>query len=390
MNLYIIPAWYPQDANDITACFFREQAHALADRGHNVTVIHITPVSCTQALNGLWRQRREWQDGNVRTIFFKEIIPIPAKLSKIQDWYISRIFTRIIGTQIKEDVQHGMQSPDIIHAHVSHSCGYYCLMASKKLKLPLVVTEHYSGLLLGTASKEDYERVRLTILGAKAFIFVGSNFQRGVCNRLNIQKKTHVVPNMIDPSLFPEIKKYEKRKFTFLTACHLTANKRVDWVIRAFHDAFPMNEDKRLVIAGDGEELQTLKKLVDDLEEQNRIHFHGRYSRQELPELFGQADAFVLMSKIETFGIVYVEAMMYGLPCIGTAGQGAEDIINDSNGIKVQDDNSNALVDAMQKIYMKQNNYDNVLIKQNCESKFSANAVCQNIEHIYTNIKNDM
>lgn len=30
MKIYIIPAWYPQDENDITACFFREQAHALA------------------------------------------------------------------------------------------------------------------------------------------------------------------------------------------------------------------------------------------------------------------------------------------------------------------------------------------------------------------------
>lgn len=83
MNLYIIPAWYPQNDDDVTAIFFREQAHALAERGHNVTVIHIEPVSVTQCLSKKWHSERVWQDGNVRTIFHKVIIPIPAKLGKV-------------------------------------------------------------------------------------------------------------------------------------------------------------------------------------------------------------------------------------------------------------------------------------------------------------------
>ena len=50
MNIYIIPAWYPQNQGDITASFFREQAHALSQRGHNVTVIHIEPLSVFETL----------------------------------------------------------------------------------------------------------------------------------------------------------------------------------------------------------------------------------------------------------------------------------------------------------------------------------------------------
>ena len=390
MNIYIVPAWYPQDEHDISACFFREQAHALADRGHHVTVIHITPVSCTQAMRVPWHQRQEWQDGNVRTIFFREIIPLPAKLSHIQDWYISWTFKRIIGNQIKKDISKGLQPPDLIHAHVSHSCAYYCLMASRNLKLPLVVTEHYSGLLLGTASKEDYERVKKTILGADAFIFVGSNFQKNICDKMNIKRKTYIIPNMIDTSRFPELCRKKKEEFTFLTACHLTQNKHVDMVIRAFHNAFSMDETKRLLIAGDGEELTALQQLVNELEEESRIHFHGRYSREEMPELFAQADAFVLTSKVETFGIVYLEAMMCGLPCIGTAGQGADDIIDESNGLKVPYGDLERLAEAMKMILEKQEHYNRQSIRENCSSQFSARTICGSLESIYAKIKNDI
>jgi glycosyltransferase involved in cell wall biosynthesis len=153
MKLFIIPAWYPQNKDDITASFFREQAHALADNGHDVTVIHIEPVSFSKLLRQPKHDIRLWQDGNVRTIFHKVIVPIPGKFADAQDKYISKLFYKIIQDQIEKDKAEGLSGPDILHAHVSHSCAYYCLYAKEKLNIPLVVTEHYSGLLLGTANE---------------------------------------------------------------------------------------------------------------------------------------------------------------------------------------------------------------------------------------------
>ena len=386
MNLYIIPAWYPQDENDITACFFREQAHALAERGHDVTVIHITPVSFTRAFRQPWRMSREWQDGKVRTIFHEAVIPIPAKLGRVQDRYISHIFTKIIRQQIQDDIKHGLQRPDVIHAHVSHSCAYYCLDAAQALKIPLVVTEHYSGLLLGTASAADYERVRQTILKSDAFIFVGSNFQRTICAKLGIDKKTYVIPNMIDTSLFDSTVVAPKQRdgaFTFLTACRLDANKSVDLVIKAFHEAFPRDANVKLEIAGDGVARPALEALVRDLNEQGRVHFIGAYSRTELPTIFSPADAFVLTSRIETFGIVHIEALMCGLPCIGTAGQGAEDIIDDSNGIKVEYGDEQALVNAMSLMASHPEKYNKATFRDNCIKSFSSKTITSDLGSLY-------
>jgi len=384
MNIYIIPAWYPQNDEDITACFFREQAHALADCGHQVTVIHITPLSCTYALRGRWHQTRFWQDGNVRTFFHQLVIPIPGKFTSLQDWYISKCYKQIIQAQILVDRRQGLNVPDLIHAHVSHSCAYYCLDAARRLNLPLVVTEHYSGLLLGTVSSADYNRVKKTILESNAFVFVGSNFQKTICQKLGIAKETFVIPNMVDTTPFLNLPEHTSHDtFTFLTACHLKANKSIDLIIQAFHSAFANNPKMRLLICGDGEERASLEHLVVDLKEQERIRFHGKYSRAEVPQLFSQTDVFVLTSKIETFGIVYVEAMMCGLPCIGTVGQGAEDIIDDSNGIKVPYGDIEVLKTAMRQMAEHPRNYDSEEIRQKCISRFSAGNVCSSIEKIY-------
>lgn len=51
------------------------------------------------------------------------------------------------------------------------------------------------------------------------------------------------------------------------------------------------------------------------------------WNRQKIADLYLSADIFVLPSRLETWGDVLVEAMSYGLPCIGVAGQAMEEII---------------------------------------------------------------
>lgn len=387
MKIYIMPAWYPQNENDITASFFREQAHALAERGHEITVIHIEPVSVTFIGKKPLHQRRVWQDDAVRTIFHKVIIPFPAKLGDIQDRYISEVFCDIIGKQIAEDEEQGEKRPDILHAHVSHSCAFYCLLAAKRLSVPLVVTEHYSGLLLGTATPREYQRVKETIEGADAFIFVGTNFQREVCEKLKINRKTYVIPNML-----PDAKEKNSKvsgqhdPFTYLAACHLTENKSIDLLIKAFHQAFSQGERVQLLIAGDGNEREKLEKLAVDLRETNRVHFLGRYSREESEGIFSKADVFVLTSRVETFGIVYIEAMQQGLPCIGTKGQGAEDIITPENGILVEYGDDTALEKAMIRIKNEYCSYDRERISEMCRMSYSPSFVSSKIVDVYQRI----
>ena len=57
MKIYIIPSWYWKGYDDKETCFFREQAQALSQRGHDITVMRITPLSITKAGKQKWCEK---------------------------------------------------------------------------------------------------------------------------------------------------------------------------------------------------------------------------------------------------------------------------------------------------------------------------------------------
>ena len=71
----------------------------------------------------------------------------------------------------------------------------------------------------------------------------------------------------------------------------------------------------------------------------------------EVSSILAHADIFVLASRKETFGIVYVEAMAKGLPVIATKCGGPEEFVNKENGILVPVDNVEELSKAMLLMY---------------------------------------
>jgi phosphatidylinositol alpha-1,6-mannosyltransferase len=105
------------------------------------------------------------------------------------------------------------------------------------------------------------------------------------------------------------------------------AYKHVDNLLRAMQIA-PL-ASARLTIVGDGPRRSVLERLAVDIGVTERVSFTGRVDDETLRHLYRDNDLFVLPSTGEGFGLVYVEAMAHGLPCIGAAGCGTEDAIDD-------------------------------------------------------------
>jgi glycogen(starch) synthase len=61
----------------------------------------------------------------------------------------------------------------------------------------------------------------------------------------------------------------------------------------------------------------------------DKVSFHGFVDDEELDRFYRQADLFVVPSVYESFGLIYVEAMMYGLPSIATNGGGISEVITE-------------------------------------------------------------
>ncbi len=72
------------------------------------------------------------------------------------------------------------------------------------------------------------------------------------------------------------------------------------------------------------------------------------WDREQFLSLYPQADLLVLPSRLETWGDVLLEAMAYGLPCIGVAGQPMEEIIrHEQTGLLVPPERVDALAESL-------------------------------------------
>jgi glycosyltransferase involved in cell wall biosynthesis len=116
-------------------------------------------------------------------------------------------------------------------------------------------------------------------------------------------------------------------------------------------------------IVGDGDDLENLKKLSDDLGLSDRVIFHGRVSDDDLLRLYRWADLFVLPVKsspvdVEGFGIVYLEANASGVPVLCSAAGGAVDaVVDDRTGIVLSGAEPHEIAEGIQRFVASRANF---------------------------------
>jgi glycosyltransferase involved in cell wall biosynthesis len=91
-----------------------------------------------------------------------------------------------------------------------------------------------------------------------------------------------------------------------------------------------------------------IQKTVVQYGIESRVQFHGQKTGTALKELFKNADIFTFPSRSETFGIVLLEAMSFGLPIVATAIPSTLELIKDNeNGIICPVDDPKEFADAL-------------------------------------------
>jgi phosphatidyl-myo-inositol dimannoside synthase len=103
--------------------------------------------------------------------------------------------------------------------------------------------------------------------------------------------------------------------------------KGVDTVIRALPRLIQAVPHASYVIVGDGDLRPSLRRLAEEAGVPDRVRFVGHLDEREMREYYRKAEVFVMPSRQEGFGIVFLEAMAFGKPVIGGAYGGTRDII---------------------------------------------------------------
>jgi L-malate glycosyltransferase len=171
------------------------------------------------------------------------------------------------------------------------------------------------------------------------------------------EARSDVVHPTIDPerlSQWPTVTRAEfgigDTDFVFIAVGSTIAHKGFDSLLRGFTGVTGRDRRAVLLIAGDGPARRDLEVLAGELKLNDRVRFLGEFP--SAPALMRDvADALVLTSRREAFGLVLVEAGFFGLPCVATRIGGVEEIVSDGDtGLVVPVDDEARLRTAMQRL----------------------------------------
>lgn len=192
---------------------------------------------------------------------------------------------------------------------------------------------------------------RLLINARPLITITQSNAQR--LEELGAGKALVIYPGT-DPARFSPLDSPKSTNAVLLTVGRLVPRKGIDTVLEALsllHEGFPGISYR---IAGAGPDEARLRTLVERLELQNIVQFLGKVPDDALPDVYRQADIFVMPvreeaqgASIEGFGIVYLEASASGLPVIvGRSGGAVEAVLDGETGL-VAESNAEAVATAL-------------------------------------------
>ena len=378
MHIMFIPSWYSNVRNKVHGSFFKEQASELQKAGVKVTVAYneVWPLTMIGKIHEEKGLNYNIEDG-LKTYRYKNYNYIPKNA------LMFKVFNKRMEKLYKEIVK--KEGPiDIIHAQSSLWGGISAAYISEKYNIPLVITEH-SSVERGPYVKNSYVPfIKDSYKKAKKVITVGNGLKNEI-QALSGRNDIEVIGNLVHLSKFTIKKRIQNEKFIFFSLAFLEGEKGFDTLIKAFAKKFK-DKEAMLYIGGDGSQRAWLEALAQENGVKKQIIFLGALSRDDVAKWMNKCDCFVLPSRYETFGVVYIEALASGRPVIGALNGGAEDIINNLNGYLVPIDDIDKLAEKMLELYKKIDSYNEEEIRSDCLKRFSPEVIVNKIISVYKEV----
>lgn len=372
MKIFLIARGYPTKQDPTWGCFEKDQAEALSRLGHQVTIL-----SVDTRFRFYWRKlgiqlgvHNNIASFNIFLMPYALLFFLPKKIKDVfYAWQLELIYKRAV-------LQYGQ--PDVIYSHYLNNT-LKAIPLRKKYHVPIVAMEHWSQMAYAHIPNNTISTAKHVYSSIDQLITVSSALKNNILQKVGFD--SIVIPNMVGKE-FHYLTTYQKEKksIQLITTGRLIPEKHFDMLIQAVANisSLPL----RLSIIGNGSEMNRLKKLVHELQIEDKVQLMGHKSKQEIVTLLQESDIFVLPSQSETFGVAYIEALACGLPIIATDCGGPRDIVTNSNGLLIPINNQQALEQAITHISNQLGSYDKKAIAEDCQQRFSSNNVAKHIIQI--------
>ena len=229
---------------------------------------------------------------------------------------------------------------DIIHCHYAIPHVNSALLAremAKKKDVGIVVTLHGTDITL-VGKENTMKNVTNFLLNKCDAVVSVSNFLRNeTISLFELNKEVEVIYNFLDDDFLKKISSPSERKRTserwILHSSTLREVKAPLDVISIFEIIKRKTSNPiRLIIAGDGPLRGAMEEKVFALGLENSVSFLGEV--KDMASLYSRCCFCLLPSYVETFGLVALESMAYGIPVLAAKSGGIPEIITDGeNGV---------------------------------------------------------
>ena len=377
LNVLILPRWYPNRYDPMPGLFVKSQAEALSLHC-NVTVLYVHPdPDCPSKKefdlsfeNGVRAIRVYYRPGN----------------NRIRRW-IRFYQAHMDGLgMIKGDL------PGLIHVHVLTREGLMGYLIARRLRIPYVITEHWSRYFPENDFFRGFFKVRFTrflVSRAAAVMAVSGKLKQAMIAKGIRHPEFFVVPNTVDTERFhlPAGPPSGEKKIVLHVSCFDDRSKNITGLLDAVRILARKRTDFVLHLAGDGPDLTRIREYASGLGlTEQTVVFTGLRSEGELAGDYGNACFTVLSSRFETFGTVIIESLACGTPVLATDTGIAAEVLNEANGLLVKPGDSEGLVNGLDAMLDRCNASDRTRVKKSLGDRYTPNNVAGRLMEIYRKV----
>jgi glycosyltransferase involved in cell wall biosynthesis len=165
--------------------------------------------------------------------------------------------------------------------------------------------------------------------------------------------RIELVPNGVDILTYrPKLEKNESGVLRLLCVARLIERKGQRIALEAVAELNRAGIPVQLILVGDGDSREAYEALSRTLGIETHVEFRGSAPREAMPEIYREADIFILPSSAESMSVACLEALASGLPLVVSAGGGAESFVESGrNGFLVPSHQTSGFVRAVSALH---------------------------------------
>lgn len=269
---------------------------------------------------------------------------------------------------------------DVIHTHTEFGVGSFARLIAKQYNIPLVHTYHTmyeeyiyyitKGYFDGASKKlVEYLTLFLCDKTVEELIVPTKKTYDLFKEKYKVKRDVHIIPSGIDVTRFyrENINKKElenlkkelnikKDDFIILYVGRIAKEKNIEFLINNLKDISKKIPKTKMVIVGDGPDMNDLALLVHKNKLDKKVIFTGKVPWNDIPKYYQLANVFVTSSKTETQGLTVIEAMAASKVVVA---------IKDESFLLVMTDQQDGL------LFETEEEYKNLIYKIYSDKKFA-------------------